>query len=135
MWDSLINLSKSEEDEIRQYCLWIIGTAIQNNPKAQHSVGLAIIATACYLTFVSVFSLQYLSYNPLPHLISGLTSENQQWSSATRSKAIYCISNALRHNVRAVQGFDSLGGWKMLAAALQGKNVEFHIRDTLALQY
>jgi len=102
MWGSLINLSKSEEDEIRQYGLWIIGTAIQNNPKAQHS---------------------YLSYNPLPHLISVLTTANQQWSPRTRSKAVYCISNALRHNARAVQGFDSLGGWSALAAALQDSSI------------
>ena len=46
MWESLVNLSKSEEDEIRQYGLWIIGTAIQNNPNAQHSVSLAIIHVA-----------------------------------------------------------------------------------------
>lgn len=38
MWEALIQLTKSTEDEIRQYGLWIIGTAIQNNPKAQQTV-------------------------------------------------------------------------------------------------
>ncbi|KAF8312656.1 Fes1-domain-containing protein [Clavulina sp. PMI_390] len=108
MWEPLIQLSKSSDDEIQQYGLWIIGTAIQNNPKAQHAVS-------------------YLSYNPLPQLISILSpspsSSTTSTSPTTRSKAVYCISNALRHNARAVQAFDSLKGWAALSACLQDSSV------------
>ncbi len=38
MWGTLIGLSKSIEDEIKMNTFWILGTAIQNNPKAQQEV-------------------------------------------------------------------------------------------------
>lgn len=62
---------------------------------------------------------KYLAYNPIPEVLAKLTS-NQQTSAATRSKAIYCISNTLRHSARAVQGFEAHGGWGVLKAAIQG---------------
>lgn len=42
MWDSLQFLltSRNSSDEIKVQTLWIIGTAVQNNPSAQNSVGL-----------------------------------------------------------------------------------------------
>lgn len=104
MWETLIELSKSNEDEMRQYGLWILGTAVQNNPPAQHA---------------------YLAYNPMPGMLAAL-SANQTTSpssAATRSKAIYCISNSLRHNARAVQNFDSLGGWKILSSSLEDSSM------------
>lgn len=68
MWETLIELSKSDEDEIKQYGLWIIGTAIQNNPKAQHTVNIG------YYYFRILHSLR----NPIPrssiyHITHSLT--------------------------------------------------------------
>lgn len=65
---------------------------------------------------------QYLSLNPLPHILSILTSPSKSstTSGETRSKAIYCLSNTLKHNAPAVKTFDSLGGWSAVKNALQG---------------
>lgn len=45
MWEPLIELLSSPSDAIRMNTLWILGTAIQNNPKAQTAVSLSRIAT------------------------------------------------------------------------------------------
>lgn len=38
LWTPLVQLLKHEETEIRRYAAWSIGTAVQNNPKAQDKV-------------------------------------------------------------------------------------------------
>ena len=38
LWTPLVQLLKHEETEIRRYAAWAIGTAVQNNPKAQDKV-------------------------------------------------------------------------------------------------
>lgn len=39
MWEPLIGLLDSSSETITLNTLWILGTAIQNNPKAQEDVG------------------------------------------------------------------------------------------------
>jgi hsp70-interacting protein len=38
LWTPLVQLLKHEEPEIRRYAAWCVGTAVQNNPKAQDKV-------------------------------------------------------------------------------------------------
>ena len=44
MWDPLQSLltSQNSSDEIKVQTLWIIGTAVQNNPSAQNSVRVSL---------------------------------------------------------------------------------------------
>lgn len=46
--------------------------------------------------------------------------EVSQPSAQTRSKAVYCLSNSLKHNAQAVRQFGNLGGWDVLREALNG---------------
>jgi hsp70-interacting protein len=38
MWEAIIKLLDSPEEDIQVNALWIMGTAVQNNPKAQEAV-------------------------------------------------------------------------------------------------
>lgn len=122
MWKPLHNLlsSDSSTDAIRASTLWIIGTAIQNNPAAQISV--------CYgskymrWTRYSSTTFQYMSAadSPLKSLLSFM-SPNEA-SSKARSRAMYALSGLLKHNAKAVNEMSKVGGWDVLKAALEGKS-------------
>ncbi|TFK36602.1 armadillo-type protein [Crucibulum laeve] len=100
LWEPLQSLLTSPDStpEIKTQAIWVIGTALQNNPAAQDI---------------------YLSYDPLPTLLSFLepsTSSTVQ----TRSKAIYALSGVLKHNAPAVEalGQPRVNGWVKLRDAL-----------------
>ncbi|KAF9512820.1 hypothetical protein BS47DRAFT_1393848 [Hydnum rufescens UP504] len=71
----------------------------------------------------------YLSYKPLSGVLEILSSPDSDASPETRSKAVYCISNAVRHSAQAVHQLGSLGGWKVLNGALTGTSP-----DTVAVR-
>ncbi|CAG7936789.1 unnamed protein product [Penicillium salamii] len=73
LWTPLVQLLKHEETEIRRYAAWAIGTAVQNNPKAQDKLVLL---------------------NSIPDLVTLATTDANQ---ATRKKAVYAISSAVRN--------------------------------------
>ncbi|KAG5650206.1 hypothetical protein H0H81_000307 [Sphagnurus paluster] len=89
--------------EIKMQALWVIGTAVQNNPSAQDS---------------------YLALDPLPTLVSFLTPSPQS-TIKTRSKAIYTLSGLLKHNAPAVRALDdpNVNGWARLRDALQDPEI------------
>jgi hypothetical protein len=45
MWEPLIELLSSPSDAVRMNTLWILGTAIQNNPSAQNAVSINLCGT------------------------------------------------------------------------------------------
>ncbi|KAL5533241.1 FES1 [Sanghuangporus sanghuang] len=104
MWPTIQSLLSSDEssDAIRAAVLWIIGTAVQNNPAAQNA----------YLS---------LPESPLSSILSRL-SPNES-SSETRSKAVYALSGLLKHNALAVKLLEDSGGWKILKAALEDPDI------------
>lgn len=67
---------------------------------------------------------QYLSYNPLPTLLSFLTPSPESTVSA-RSKALYALSGLLKHNAPAVKRLSDPGvnGWEKIRDALQDPNI------------
>lgn len=67
--------------------------------------------------------MQFLKRDPIPHLLSLLTSG--ETTGGIRSKVLYCLSGALKHNAGAVQRLDKVGGWEALKHALQGEFVPF----------
>ncbi|KAF8511860.1 armadillo-type protein [Gautieria morchelliformis] len=99
-------LSSKSPDPVRMQALWILGTAVQNNPKAQ---------------------ADFLTHDPLPTILSiispststGLETEDPP-SSQTRSKAAYALSASLKHNAAALIHFGDVGGWNVIRDALQG---------------
>ncbi|KAG6914159.1 hypothetical protein DXG01_002011 [Tephrocybe rancida] len=105
LWEplhALLTASTSTLD-IKMQALWVIGTAVQNNPSAQDS---------------------YLTLNPLPTLISFLTPSPAS-TLQTRSKAIYTLSSLLKHNAPAVRALDNpnVDGWTHLRSALQDPEI------------
>ncbi|KAJ5778977.1 Armadillo-like helical [Penicillium paradoxum] len=78
LWAPLIKLLKHDEAEIRRMAAWCVGTAVQNNPKSQDKV---------------------VVLNILPDLVSLATTDS---NAATRKKAIYAISSAVRNHQPAM---------------------------------
>ena len=73
LWAPLINLLRSEEAELRKYAAWCVGTAVQNNVKAQ----------AKLLTTDAI------------HQLINLATEDS--SEDVRRKAIYALSSETRN--------------------------------------
>ncbi|KAJ3885073.1 Le.MFB2 [Lentinula edodes] len=117
MWDPLHALLTSSTDSITTQTLWVIGTALQNNPSAQDA---------------------YLKLNPLPTLTSFLSpTTSPSPSKHLRSKAIYALSGLLKHNAPAllqlgVTDADGCDGWDKIRLALQDPDISIR-RKTLFL--
>lgn len=73
LWIPLIGLLDSEEAELRRYAAWCIGTAVQNNVKAQ---------------------TQLLGGEAIPKLVKLSTQESNE---QVRRKAIYALSSEVRN--------------------------------------
>ncbi|KAF7369801.1 Fes1 domain-containing protein [Mycena venus] len=100
MWSPLHSLITSAPTaSIKMQALWVIGTALQNNPAAQDA---------------------YASHDPLPVLTSFLEPSPSS-TSQIRSKAIYALSGLLKHNASAVTALSrpDVDGWEKLRESLQ----------------
>ena len=127
MWEPLQGLLSSPSDDIKVQALWVIGTAVQNNPAAQKAVrsapreatAFALLNLTCFLS--SRDKPQYLALDPLPAVTSCLsTSAQSSQKQQLRAKAIYALSGLLKHNAAATASFDTAGGWDALRSALSG---------------
>ncbi|KAF8486828.1 armadillo-type protein, partial [Russula ochroleuca] len=98
MWEPLQDLLASPSDDMKVQALWVIGTAVQNNPAAQKA---------------------YLAIDPLPTILSYLSPLDAS-SQKLRSKAIYTLSGLLKHNAAAIAQFEAVGGWDTLRDAFSG---------------
>ncbi|EST04553.1 Nucleotide exchange factor Fes1 [Kalmanozyma brasiliensis GHG001] len=98
MWQPIISLLSASEPEIQTAAAWILGTAVQNNDKAQMAV---------------------LEYQPVGGLLDLLQSSEEE----VRAKAMYALSGLLKHNPAAMDQFDKLHGWKTLRLALLDPNI------------
>lgn len=103
LWEPLQSLLTSENSskEIKIQTMWVLGTAVQNNPQAQDL---------------------YLTLDPLPTLLSFL-SPSPSSDISTRSKAVYALSALLKHNAPAVSALSKLRGWEKFRDALQDPNI------------
>ncbi|RHZ67428.1 hsp70 nucleotide exchange factor fes1 [Aspergillus turcosus] len=81
LWTPLVELLKHEEAEMRRMAAWCIGTAVQNNEKAQDKL---------------------IVFNVLPTLVSMSTSDP---APAARKKAVYAISSGIRNYQPAMDEF------------------------------
>ncbi|KAG8797582.1 hsp70 nucleotide exchange factor fes1 [Serendipita sp. 399] len=102
MWELLLSLLDAPSEQIRLQTFWILGTAVQNNPKAQEALH---------------------SHSPLPKILSSLSIQEHGTSPGIRSKAVYCLSGLLKHNRSAVAAMEANNGWKVLDAALSDPDI------------
>jgi len=101
LWEPLQSILTSEASkEIKVAALWVIGTALQNNPSAQDV---------------------YLEIKPLPTLFSFLEPTKDSTLSE-RSKVIYTLSGFLKHNTPALREL-SPADWQRLKGALQDPEI------------
>lgn len=117
MWEPIIALLTHPQSTapIQHATLWIMGTAVQNNDKAQMAI------------------LDYEPLGPILELLGGSTEGD------VRSKAMYALSGILKHNPKAVDLFGKAGGWVTLKGALLDSNVSLRRKavflvNTLLLQ-
>jgi hypothetical protein len=101
MWEPLQDLVASSPEDMKVQALWVIGTAVQNNPAAQKA---------------------YLAIDPLATILSYL-SPLAQSSKQLRSKAIYTLSGLLKHNAAAIAQFEAVGGWDTLRDAFSDSDI------------
>ncbi|KAJ5570288.1 Hsp70 nucleotide exchange factor fes1 [Penicillium hispanicum] len=73
LWTPLVQLLKHEEADMRRMASWCIGTAVQNNEKAQDKL---------------------VVLNAIPTLVTISTTDA---NAATRKKAVYALSSAVRN--------------------------------------
>ncbi|KAJ5107605.1 Hsp70 nucleotide exchange factor fes1 [Penicillium angulare] len=73
LWSPLVKLLEDKEAEIRRYAAWCIGTAVQNNEKAQDKL---------------------IVLNAIPMLVKVATTDSD---AATRKKSVYALSSAVRN--------------------------------------
>ncbi|KAL3432201.1 Hsp70 nucleotide exchange factor fes1 [Aspergillus tetrazonus] len=73
LWTPLVELLKHEEPDMRRMAAWCIGTAVQNNEKAQDKL---------------------IVMNAIPTLVSMSTQDPVP---AVRKKAVYALSSAVRN--------------------------------------
>ncbi|KAA1474088.1 nucleotide exchange factors-like protein [Dentipellis sp. KUC8613] len=101
IWEQLHTLITTDPSEkIKTQALWVIGTAVQNNPAAQRA---------------------YLGSDPLPTILSFLKPSIR--SPQLRSKAVYTLSGLLKHNAAAVSQLNDNGGWEIFRAALEDSDI------------
>ncbi|KAJ6109828.1 Hsp70 nucleotide exchange factor fes1 [Penicillium sp. IBT 16267x] len=73
LWTPLVQLLDDKEADIRRYAAWCIGTAVQNNEKAQDKL---------------------IVLNAIPKLVTVATTDPNP---ITRKKAVYALSSAVRN--------------------------------------
>jgi len=112
MWDPLHSLltSPKSSENIKMQSLWVIGTAVQNNPFAQDA---------------------YLSLGPISTILSFLSPSIE--SPQLRSKAVYALSGLCKHNAAAVQQLDECGGWDVFRLALEDSNISVRRKTAFLL--
>lgn len=73
LWTPLVKLLEHEEADMRRMAAWCVGTAVQNNQKAQDKL---------------------IVLNAIPTLVRIATSDS---NAATRKKSVYALSSAVRN--------------------------------------
>ncbi len=110
MWQPLLSLLRDPAPKVQVAAAWIVGTAVQNNDKAQMAI---------------------LAHHPLPELTDLL---EQSPSPEVRSKAMYALSSLLRHNPAAVKQWqDECQGWKRVRSALLDPNMTLRRKTAFLL--
>ncbi|KAJ3291860.1 hsp70 nucleotide exchange factor fes1 [Borealophlyctis nickersoniae] len=96
LWSPIISvLTTDPEPRLRSYAAWVLGTAVQNNPKSQDA---------------------FLKAGGLSAALRALQDDTD---SAVRAKALYCVSGAIKQNPTVFAEFTSQSGFTALVSALR----------------
>jgi len=117
LWEPLYALLTDPLDSIRELACWVCGTAVQNNPQSQ-SAFLELKPIPTLLALISTTSTLKV---PHDFNVPNLPPSSEQ----TRSRAIYCLSSTLKHNLNAIASLSQQDswGWKVLSAALSDPSI------------
>ncbi|KAI9103755.1 armadillo-type protein [Phlyctochytrium arcticum] len=102
LWKPILSVlggGEEVDDRLKSFAAWVMGTAVQNNPKAQD---------------------HFLQAGGLPPLLSLLTQNTT--TDPTRSKTLYCLSSAIRQNPTSFSAFDAANGFSTLASVARDAN-------------
>lgn len=103
LWEPLIKLlNTTPSPALRTATLWIFGTAVQNNPKAQSD---------------------FLRDSPIPLVLSCLDPATSL-DPGIRSKAVYVLAGTLKHSRAALQTFTEERGWDVFQKALTDSSLQ-----------
>lgn len=95
LWTPLVKLLDHEEADMRRYAAWCIGTAVQNNEKAQDKVCSEYYPLSPPQPAQKANSTsQLVVLNAIPTLVKIATTDANP---ATRKKAVYALSSAVRN--------------------------------------
>lgn len=94
LWTPLIQLLKHEEADMRRMAAWCIGTAVQNNEKAQDKVCPHATHANSGLIQTNIPSVQLVVMNAIPTLVHIATTDTNP---AARKKSVYALSSATRN--------------------------------------
>lgn len=96
LWTPLVKLLQHEEADMRRMAAWCIGTAVQNNEKAQDKVSTASTTSTMQedQNRNKLTSIQLIVLNAIPTLVTVATSDSNP---ATRKKSVYALSSAVRN--------------------------------------
>ncbi|KAJ2598092.1 hsp70 nucleotide exchange factor fes1 [Coemansia sp. RSA 1804] len=95
LWPRLMALYKDEEQTVRSGALWVSGTAVQNNPKAQ------------------------LAFSEHRGMQAALRVLEEDPATDVRTKALYCVSSFVRGNVKGLTEFVAADGLAALKRAME----------------
>ncbi|KAJ3186878.1 hsp70 nucleotide exchange factor fes1 [Gaertneriomyces sp. JEL0708] len=112
LWAPIIDVLKNEneDEEIRMYAAWTLGTAVQNNPKAQAA---------------------FLRANGLEPLLSILRSTS---SLSILNKALYTLSSTVRQNPTGFDQAVQLGVFNTLATVLRNGDTKLLTRTIFLIR-
>ncbi|CAG8492769.1 1402_t:CDS:2 [Funneliformis mosseae] len=99
LWPKILSFLSFPETSLRVHAVWVCGTAVQNNLKAQKA-------------FAEKGGIR---------LILNLLN-NQEEDKEVRSKALYAISGAIKHYPPGLEQFEKEGGYEILLSLLQTSN-------------
>ncbi|KAJ1970661.1 hsp70 nucleotide exchange factor fes1, partial [Dimargaris verticillata] len=94
LWDPLLGLLDSPEPALRRDAVWVCGTSVQNNPKAQQA---------------------FLDRKGLDKALALVASDPDE---AVRDKAMYCVSAAVRQFPPGLKYFFEQRGLPVIKTAL-----------------
>ncbi|KAK9456320.1 armadillo-type protein [Dipodascopsis uninucleata] len=95
LWEPLIEQLINPSPVLRKMACWVIGTAVQNNPKSQ----------AALLVYP----------NAIPFLVNIAAKDP---SKEARLKAMYALSSAVRNHDTGYESFKNAGGWQALLSII-----------------
>ncbi|CAG8541039.1 10574_t:CDS:2 [Racocetra persica] len=99
LWPQILSFLSLPEASLRTQALWVCGTAVQNNPKAQKA---------------------FSEKGGLTLILNILKDENEDME--VKSKALYALSGAIKHYPPGLAQLEKDGGYDVLLRLLETSN-------------